>query len=47
MMVGLLILKQMYNLSDEGLIAAWIGNPYYQFFCGEAYFQWEQPCERY
>ena len=45
MMVGLLILKQMYNLSDEALIPAWIANPYYQFFCGEAYFQWEQPCD--
>jgi len=45
MMVGLLILKQMYNLSDEALIPSWIANPYYQFFCGEAYFQWEQPCD--
>jgi IS5 family transposase len=45
MMVGLLILKQMYNLSDEALIPAWIANPYFQFFCGEAYFQWEQPCD--
>ena len=45
MMVGLLILKQMYNLSDEALIPSWIANPYYQFFCGEACFQWEQPCD--
>jgi IS5 family transposase len=45
LMVGLLILKQMYNLSDEGLIPAWVSNPYYQFFCGKAHFQWEQPCD--
>jgi transposase, IS5 family len=45
LMSGLLILKQMYNLSDEGLIAAWTSNPYMQYFCGEACFQWQQPCD--
>lgn len=45
LMAGLLILKQLYNLSDESLIPAWVQNPYMQFFCGEAYFQWKQPCD--
>ena len=36
LMVGLLILKQMFNLGDETLIPQWIQNPYFQYFCGEA-----------
>lgn len=32
MMVGLLILKQMYDLGDETVIPAWISNPYMQYF---------------
>jgi IS5 family transposase len=45
LMVGLMILKQMYDLSDEGLIASWIQNPYFQYFCGMSHFQWKQPCD--
>lgn len=45
LMAGLLILKQLENLSDESVVEAWIQNPYYQAFCGEEYFQWEKPCE--
>lgn len=45
MMVGLLILKQLYDLGDETVIPAWIANPYFQYFCGEAHFQWQQPCD--
>jgi len=45
LMVGLLILKQLCNLSDERIIPAWVENPYYQYFCGEAEFQWEFPCD--
>ncbi len=45
LMVALLILKQMYNLSDENLIDHWVMNPYYQFFSGEAEFQWHKPCD--
>ena len=39
LMVGLLILKQMENLSDERIVEAWCRNPYYQAFCGERHFQ--------
>lgn len=45
LMSGLLILKQLYNLGDETLIEAWIRDPYMQYFCGEAHFQWKQPCD--
>lgn len=45
LMVGLLILKQLYNLGDETVMAEWVSNPYYQYFCGEAVFRWEFPCD--
>jgi IS5 family transposase len=44
-MVGLLLLKQLHNLSDERVVEQWILNPYFQFFCGEHEFQWSAPCE--
>lgn len=43
LMIALLILKQMYDLSDESVVERWVENPYYQFFSGETYFQWEFP----
>ena len=42
-MVGSMILKQMYNLGDETFVARWIENPYWQYFCGETFFQYEKP----
>lgn len=45
LMTGLLILKQMYDLGDETVIESWKQNPYFQYFCGEAYFQWDEPCD--
>jgi IS5 family transposase len=44
LMVGLLLLKQLDNLSDERVVEAWVQNPYYQAFCGMEHFQWEFPC---
>lgn len=44
LMVSLLILKQLYNLSDESIVERWVENPYYQFFSAETVFQWEFPC---
>lgn len=38
-MAGIVILKYMHDLSDEALCARWIENPYYQYFCGEEFFQ--------
>jgi len=40
---GLLMLKHMEGLSDEKLIESWVCNPYYQYFCGEIYFQHQPP----
>jgi transposase, IS5 family len=45
LMVGLLLLKQMCNLSDESVVAAWVQNPYYQYFTGETHFCWRLPCD--
>src|SRR5213596_4026684 len=39
LMAGLAILKHSYDLSDEVLCERWLENPYYQFFCGEEFFQ--------
>jgi len=44
LMVGLLILKQLENLSDERVVLAWKQNPYYQSFCGSTAFQNHLPC---
>ena len=44
LMVGLLMLKQLENFSDEVVVERWCENPYYQFFCGMATFQWQVPC---
>ena len=44
LMVGLLILKQLRNLSDESIVERWVENGYYQYFCGEAFFKWKFPC---
>lgn len=41
--VGLLLLKQIYNLGDETVMERWLENPYWQYFCGEIYFQYRFP----
>lgn len=38
-MLGLLILKHMYGLSDEGVCERWVHDPYFQHFTGETFFQ--------
>ena len=45
LMSGLFILKQMFDLGDETVIPEWIRDPYFQYFCGEACFNWQQPCD--
>ena len=42
-MVGLLLLKHIYNLSDEAIVDRWIENPYWQYFSGEKVFQTQKP----
>ena len=44
LMVGLLILKHVRNISDESVVEQWAENSYYQYFCGEASFVPNVPC---
>jgi len=44
LMVGLLLLKQLENLSDERIILQWKRNPYYQYFCGFNEYTPALPC---
>jgi transposase, IS5 family len=46
LMAGLAILKHTYNLSDEVVCELWLENPYYQYFCGEEFFQHRLPLDR-
>jgi len=45
-MVGLLLLKHIYGLSDEGVCERWVYDPYFQYFTGEEFFQHRFPHER-
>ena len=44
-MIGLVLLKYMYNLSDENVVDRWVENPYWQYFTGEVFFQIEKPMD--
>lgn len=44
LVAGLHYLKHAFALSDEAVVARWLENPYWQFFCGETFFQHEMPC---
>jgi IS5 family transposase len=46
LMAGLHILKYSENLSDERLCEVWLENPYFQYFCGEEFFQHALPFDR-
>ncbi|SFU35458.1 transposase, IS5 family [Nitrosospira multiformis] len=39
LMVGLHYLKHTFDESDESVVARWVENPYWQYFCGEEYFR--------
>ena len=45
LMTGLLFLKDMKGLSDEEVCEVWRENPYFQYFCGEEFFQHRLPVE--
>ena len=40
---GLQLLKDRFNISDEKALRIWLENPYWQYFCGEVYFQKDKP----
>jgi IS5 family transposase len=43
---GVILLKRMFDESDESVLDRWVENPYWQYFCGELYFQHEPPFDR-
>jgi IS5 family transposase len=45
LIAGILMLQHMYGYSDEGAVDEWVENPYWQFFCGYDYLQWEKPID--
>jgi len=45
LMAGLLILKQIFICSDEGVVAEWARDPYFQYLCGGNLFIEKQPCD--
>src|SRR5512134_2172968 len=45
LIAGLHYLKHTYRLSDEEVVARWVENPYWQYFCGEVYFQHRPPLD--
>jgi IS5 family transposase len=45
LLVGLHYLKHAYDESDELVVEKFLENPYWQYFCGFEYFQYEFPLE--
>lgn len=45
LLVGLHYLKHLFDVSDEMVVATWVENPYWQYFCGNEYFVHELPCD--
>jgi transposase, IS5 family len=45
LMVALHYIKHLYDLSDDLVLAGFLENPYWQFFCGMEYFQHKLPCD--
>ena len=45
LMVGLQYLKHTHGLSDEAVVKSWVENPYWQYFCGEEFFQHRLPID--
>jgi len=43
LMVGLHYLKHAFDESDESVVARWVENPYWQYFCGYEYLQHDCP----
>lgn len=43
---GVILLRRMFDESDESVLERWVENPYWQYFCGEIYFRHEAPFDR-
>lgn len=45
LVAGLLYLQHANRASDQAVVATWLENPYWQYFCGETYLQTELPID--
>jgi len=45
LMVALHYLKYQHNLSDEAVVTRWVENPYWQYFSGRQFFEYEMPID--
>ena len=45
LMVGLLILKYTYSLSDDALLERYSENMYWQYLCGHPFYEYKKPCD--
>ena len=45
LMAGLSYLRQINEISDREVVDTWRENPYWQYFCGEEYFQHKLPVD--
>ena len=45
LMAGLLILKYIFKGSDQGVVAEWSHDPYFQYLCGNNVFTANKPCD--
>ena len=45
LVAGLLYLQHANDASDEAVVATWLENPYWQYFCGETVLQTELPID--
>jgi transposase, IS5 family len=45
-MIGMMLLKAIYALSDEATWDRWVHDPYFQYFTGEEFFQHTLPHQR-
>jgi len=46
LMVGLTLLQSLYSLSEDEVVNRWPENPYWQYLCGETFFQHRPPIAR-
>ena len=46
LIAGLAILKFTFDLSDDACCERWVESPYFQYFCGETFFQHTLPFDR-
>jgi IS5 family transposase len=44
LMAGLLYLQHAYGVSDEAVVEHWVDSPYWQYLCGETFFEHRFPC---